>query len=88
MVGQSENADFTLRPVRASGDDVRQQHRQAAIVINPPDVDGALRLLCVEEIHRLLDVSGNRSSAASRVVDFVERDLLLFAQLLLVRQGS
>lgn len=82
-VCQSKHANLAVRPSRSSRDDVRQKHRQTAIVVNPPNIDGSFRLFFVEEIHRFENVLVDRCAASCCVINFVEGDLLL-----LVRQRS
>ena len=48
-VGQTEDAQLARAPVGTRGQNVGQQHRQAAVVVEPPDVDDALLVLALEQ---------------------------------------
>jgi len=45
---RAEDAQFARSPFGSGVDDVRLQHGQPTVIVQPPDVDGALPLLQLE----------------------------------------
>jgi hypothetical protein len=53
-IGQTENAQFGVGPIGTRRQDVGQQHREAAVIVEPPNVDGAALLFDTEAANAVL----------------------------------
>jgi hypothetical protein len=54
VVGQTENAQFGFGPIGTRRQDVGQQHREAAVIVEPPNVDSPALLFHAEAANVVL----------------------------------